>query len=246
MGQILLLKMRKRIADRNASDFASFVRTWKKVINYSIFILLILFACESEEPVTKERGFDQSKIESYNKSDRYNYDKEIEVKPNKVLMAFGKILNFIAGLFNSVLGYVVLIALLGGLVYVIVKNSDKIFTGKRDAKRISVKVIDEENIEEVDYEKLLQLALQENNYSLAVRYKFLGCLKYLQRSKLIKWHKEKTNYEYLSEVPQEYYPILDKLINVYEYIWYGKFPASQETYRKVEMNAQELYSLNRA
>ena len=91
----------------------------------------------------------------------------------------------------------------------------------------------EENIEQVDFDKLIKQALKDNNYRLATRYMYLKSLKVLANKKTIDWHYDKTNTDYLNEIKDSKVKALFKRISyIYDYVWYGEFPIDEESFNK--------------
>ncbi len=208
--------------------------------------MVLLSACSEEVDENAPRGYDEESIAEFNSNEKYNYDKDFEIEesnpPNMGWLArfFGAIFSFLSYFINGVLGYIFLIGLVVLLVYLVIKNSDAIFVRKKLNTYQPVKITESEHIEDIDYDQLLAKALNKKDYTLAVRYHFLKCLKLLQQAKLINWHQEKTNYEYLMEVPKPLYNPLNQLIYIYEYVWYGKFDATHDTYNRLVAEAKKL------
>ncbi len=81
---------------------------------------------------------------------------------------------------------------------------------------------------------LIEQAILDKNYRLAVRYCFILLLKQLSDSKLINYENDKTNFDYSMEIPSAAVSELFKKIAViYEYIWYGSFEVSADEFQKV-------------
>jgi hypothetical protein len=100
-------------------------------------------------------------------------------------------------------------------------------------------IIKNENIQ-----KLIQEALANNNYRLAVRYYYLFILQIMTEKELIDWQIQKTNEDYLKELKQErlQHPFKD-ITRLYDYIWYGEFPMDHEKYQKAESSFSTLKQL---
>ena len=80
----------------------------------------------------------------------------------------------------------------------------------------------EENLFDNDLEKYIHEAKLEGDYKLAIRFSFIYIIRLLDENGIIKWRKQKTNYDYLKEL--EGNPFKDsfnycKLI--FENLWYG-------------------------
>ncbi len=94
---------------------------------------------------------------------------------------------------------------------------------------------DPEELNDGSLESLLRNAKANEDYILATRYYFLMYLKKLQDVEVIKYHREKTNADYLGEIqnPQLSEQFV-KLSYMYEYAWYGKKEISSEVFNTVE------------
>jgi hypothetical protein len=58
----------------------------------------------------------------------------------------------------------------------------------------------EANLHESDLDRHIREALQQNNYTLAIRLYYLAVIKALSLNKWIKWKRDKTNRDYLREM----------------------------------------------
>lgn len=129
--------------------------------------------------------------------------------------------------------YIIILVLLALLIrYIIVKDVRWIF---RKKPKELVEVYDlEQDIHEVDFDKLIKDAVEREQYRSAVRYHFLRMLKIMSEKQIIKWNPDKTNHEYAHEISsdklkQEF----DYLAYVYENIWYGEFDIDQAGFEKI-------------
>jgi hypothetical protein len=124
------------------------------------------------------------------------------------------------------------------LIYVILRllkiDALKVFySGK--GKSITYEAI-EENIHEMDFDKLIAAALASKDYRLAIRLIFLHSLKILSDKHLIHWHPGKTNHDYLNELKSN--DIKDgfrELNEYFEHAWYGNFKIAPDLYGKVQL-----------
>lgn len=92
----------------------------------------------------------------------------------------------------------------------------------------------EENIHEMDFEKLIADALAEHAYRLAIRLTFLYSLKLLSDRQHIHWEPGKTNHDYLRELSAPDLKIGFRELNFYfENAWYGNFVITGEHYQRV-------------
>lgn len=155
--------------------------------------------------------------------------------------------NWIGSLFRSlfkgafttdwgqVVLYILGTALVVFLVLVLLKvDGLKIFFYGRGAQKLNYQVIDE-NIHEMDFEKLIQQAVQQKDYRRGVRLVFLYSLKMLSDANHITWEQGKTNHDYVAELKaQELKGGFSELSVYFEYAWYGNFAISGETFGKVQ------------
>lgn len=103
----------------------------------------------------------------------------------------------------------------------------------RESAAVQYSVLDE-NIHEMDFEKELQLAIDQRDYRRGVRLLFLNALKILSDRNYIVWEQGKTNHEYVSEVKEETLRNwLHQLSFYFDYAWYGNFIISREVFEKV-------------
>lgn len=102
----------------------------------------------------------------------------------------------------------------------------------------------EENLNEVNFETLIEDALKEKNYRLATRYLYLKSLKLLTKKDIIEWHYDKTNSDYLNEIKDENTKSIFKRISyIYDYVWYGEFPIDEVIYEKNISDFEKINTL---
>lgn len=90
-----------------------------------------------------------------------------------------------------------------------------------------------EDINDTNWEKLLEKAAKEGDLRLSVRYSYMLLLRLLQDSGLIHYREDKTNFQYISELADtQYKQPFRTLSRQYEYTWYGEYPISQESYNE--------------
>lgn len=130
--------------------------------------------------------------------------------------------------------------IIGGILLVVIillllrVNAFRVFFSGADAGQINGDMF-EENIHEMDFEKLIREAKQNNDYRLATRLIFLYSLKILSDQQLIRWLPGKTNHDYLDEVAQpDLKDGFQELSLYFDYAWYGNFRVSEEIFQKVE------------
>ncbi|AWH86760.1 DUF4129 domain-containing protein [Flavobacterium album] len=137
-------------------------------------------------------------------------------------------------IFIRILAFVVI----GLAVYLIARailNNEGYWIFGRGNKKIQAFEIDEENIHEMDFGKLVDETKQTGNYKLTVRYYYLWLLKKLSSREIIDWHWDKTNSDYLYEIrDNNLRKDFEYLSYVYDYSWYGDFPLDEMAFAKAE------------
>jgi len=102
----------------------------------------------------------------------------------------------------------------------IFKPKGKKVTTKKDT--FSIETI-EANIHESDLDQHIREALQQNNYTLAIRLYYLAVIKELSLHKLIKWKRDKTNRDYLREMrPTALFTPYQDTTRIFERVFYGE------------------------
>lgn len=162
----------------------------------------------------------------------YTEEEKVESTPTDFSFLNG-FASFMQAIFPFLLG--------GFIVFVILKlvlgSEIGFWNFKKGKKKVAEKLVyEDEDIHEVDLEALLQSAILENNYRLAVRYYYLSLLKELSTKKLIAYHKDKTNSTYKYELEKG--TVRDDfsyLTYVYTYVWYGEFPINSEDFKIIKV-----------
>jgi hypothetical protein len=125
------------------------------------------------------------------------------------------------------------------VIYMIVKaimnkEGQWIFGRNSDKKGIHYSEI-EKNLHLVDFEKLIQKALEADEKRLIIRYYYLWLLKKMSAKQMIVWDIEKTNSDYLYEIKeQSQKEDFAYLSYLYNYIWYGEFELDEATFLKAK------------
>lgn len=107
-------------------------------------------------------------------------------------------------------------------------------------------VYDDENIEErlmeTDIDRLIRLALENNNYQLAIRYTFLKTLKALVVQNRLVWKKQYTNRDYLFQLYQTpYFEPFKSITLTYERKWYGYDSSTRDEFETYRIHCNKIY-----
>ncbi|UII80210.1 hypothetical protein [Flagellimonas sp. CMM7] len=116
---------------------------------------------------------------------------------------------------------------------------NSIFSKK--AKAIIDIDLSEQHIEIIDLDALMNAALKNKDYRLAVRYQYLKILKLLSQKEIIEWHFDKTNADYEQEISgSKLKKDFKKVSYLYEYIWYGEQIINETDYTNASFRFTQL------
>lgn len=104
----------------------------------------------------------------------------------------------------------------------------------RDGVEITLDNLDD-YIHETDLDRFLREALAAGNFALAIRVYYLQTIKTLSEKKAIRWSREKTNRDYLTEMKA--HPgqqVFRQLTRRYEQVWYGNQDLSATEFAQIE------------
>ncbi|MGE0635593.1 MAG: hypothetical protein AB7G44_10030 [Bacteroidia bacterium] len=174
---------------------------------------------KKSEPDVELKKFDEKRWESLTKDLDYNEavkKKEKEKDP----LAMPKF-NFNPMVVKVVVVTLVIIALVF-LLWKIFGNAKFLKNKKIKGGEFSFLDEAEENLEESDLERFLREALEKKQYKIAVRIYYLMSIKELMQQNFIVWKKNKTNFEYLTEMRErKEFEHFRSLTRAFEIVWYG-------------------------
>lgn len=121
------------------------------------------------------------------------------------------------------------------IVKVILNKEGQWIFGKSTTKKIINHNDIERNLQNVNFEKLIQDTLKSGNQRLAIRYYYLWLLKKMSEKNIIDWNPEKTNSDYQYEiVSPEFKKEFQYASYLYNYIWYGEFEISASNFDSIK------------
>ena len=195
--------------------------------------------------ISTERGFNTNLKEKYNDDDfiyKEDKTKKKEIKTDTDSNSSSAFLGFFSFFMSAIFPF-----LLGGFViFVILKSvlgfDSRFWKPTNNAKTSSDQLIyEDEDIHELNLEALLQQAIANKDFRLAIRYYYLTTLKGLSNKQIIDYHKDKTNSEYLFEIENtQTRTEFSYLSYVYAYVWYGKFPVDENSFEKAQNKYQSF------
>lgn len=208
------------------------------------------------DSVQQSLDFDDKKLSEYKEDNAFNYV-EIEEEENlwtRFVRWIGNLWDrFWRWVFNGVepgpfwgfivrvLPYLIAAAIVIFIVWLFYKlNPGATLFGKKPQPEVFF-TEEEEIIKTKNIQKLIDKAVRNKNYRLAVRYHYLLILKKLSEGEHIDYEFDKTNNDYISEITSENirFPF-SKATNIYDYIWYGSFDVVETDYHKARNTFMNL------
>ena len=141
--------------------------------------------------------------------------------------------NTILAFFLNLLPYILIIAIIAFAVWLFIRlNPGEYLLATPEEPEVFLseeeKIIKSENISD-----LIEQAIRDGDYRLAIRFYYLQLLRQLNARELIRYEFQKTDTEYLNELKKDdIRPELKKLMRIYDFIWYGSFPISEDDFKK--------------
>ncbi|MTI20151.1 DUF4129 domain-containing protein [Fulvivirga sp. RKSG066] len=220
----------------------------KSIISLLLFVLFASLATANDSTSLKNdnsqlelRKFDEEKIKQHKADEDFDYGSKAEAELtlwqrfkiwlNRMLM---KLFQFGT---DTPIGKIILYVILGaGIIYAIYKiatmQSVRLFN-KTNGNSLDYEVY-HEDIHQMDFQKLIDEAIQNKNYRLAIRLTYLLALKHLSDKNLIDWQPGKTNYDYTHELNRpNLKPGFNDLSYYFDYTWYGDFEVNEPLFNKV-------------
>ncbi len=130
---------------------------------------------------------------------------------------------------------IIVISVLAFFLYLLLRNKVFNINKKIDNKEL-YQVLDENaDINDLDLDSIYAKVMNENNYKLAIRIRFLMVLKILVSQEYLRWEKDKTNGDYVRELSKtDFNPDFMHLVMIFERIWFSD----------IEINASDFGILN--
>ena len=129
--------------------------------------------------------------------------------------------------------WILAIAFVGFVAYQLLQNKGLFKGNSRKLVTAAVEEPQEEDLLDMNINQLLQIATEQENYTLATRYQFIKTLQLLNDKQLIDFAADKTNRQYQYELPEKWSAAFSSLLLNYEYIWFGKAPIDVQLYEKI-------------
>jgi hypothetical protein len=137
-------------------------------------------------------------------------------------------------LFVKIFFWIIAIAFISFIIYKLFMT-ESFFKRNPRQHTVAVQQDDETIIKASEYEHLINDAITNKNYPLAVRYLYLQTLQKLSSKGLINFSPDKTNYEYVKELSGKAHQNQFASITLnYEYVWYGKFNIDEQIFNRIK------------
>lgn len=241
-------------------------------MNKLLFFLLIMLSVsafaqtdsllvKNDKSSIVKKKFDSNNLEKYKQDKDFIYVEDIvKAKPSFLERVFNwfirQLSRFIEWIFGVKYAKGILATILSALPYVIAGivlflllkfflkvNSNSIVDTSRNNPIVSI-TEEEELIKNKDILKLIQQAVSNKNYRLAVRYYYLNILKQLEHKQFIIWEQQKTNDDYSNEITQEnIQKTFVNLTRLYDFVWYGNFNINAAEFMRVESDFLQATNL---
>ncbi len=212
-----------------------------RFFHIAIFFLLFSFSGNAKTPAVDEATYERLANElDFSKTKKVWMPKDrggkVELNPKRKEATKTNFANGFEGIF-SVIGYILIALVILGVIYMGVKD----FKTEKLKQSESVDLDAIEDLESVDLTKLLEEAIANQDYRLAIRLEFLIILKKLSQTEKIKWKPYKTNRVYSRELKGT--PLQDdfrRIADTFEYVWYGISEVDADTYHYHRANFDEF------
>ena len=234
----------------------------------SFFFYILLYSVLStswalpKEPVQYAKDsipgkeFNQKQLQKYREQKAFQYE-EVETKPtffDNILKWLGKwFYKLLEWLFGKRYAGTVLSAIISALPYIVAllliflllkvflnANTENIFSVTPVAQAIRMED-DEAIIQNKDIAKLIEQALAQKEYRMALRYRYLLLLQQLGVKQFIQWEPQKTNHDYEREIKDKsIQQDFKELTYLYDYVWYGNFALDAEAYQQAAIRFAAL------
>ena len=178
--------------------------------------------------------------------DRAFIYKEPPPNPSILAIIMNKIGQFLDRILSgsdwNIYRLIILALFVGLIIYIILrlmkaKGSSLLFVTPNSNGSVFL----DENNENINYQKLIEDAVQSQRYSDAVRYYYLNILRELSSKNIIKWAISKTNFDYFDEIKDtDLRNSFRKISFIFDYIEYGEFSIDLTGFNKVKISFEEF------
>lgn len=204
----------------------------------------------------KPLSFGEAYIEEYLSDESYQYvelddgENWYEKLKRKINQAVNKFISWLIGdgklgkfgnFIVQALPYIAVLLLSVLLLWVITKYEVYPTSDKKINKSKVGFTDDEAVMQRQDIQDLIEAAIAQGDFRLAVRYSYLSILKKMMEQSLIDWKIQKTNHDYIKELPEGMLKTgFTSITRIYDYIWYGGFELDQSSFDAVKRSFHQV------
>ncbi len=197
------------------------------------------YTAPTDTTVLTARSFNPETVKSLKADPDLNYQVPPTAAENLFARFWSWVNQMIEGFFSSMRGtnigtlllYGLGLVLLVAIVLMILKvNAFKVLYFGQDVQKYQ---LFDEDIHEMDFDRLIQQAIDGSDYRRGIRLIFLYALRLLSDRQLITWNTGKTNHEYVRELRQSALKDgFNDLSYYFDYAWYGNFVINQQLFQQ--------------
>jgi hypothetical protein len=218
----------------------------------SIIFIIICYHLSAQQNVKHDssnvhvREFSSQDLSAYKSNREFQYDKIHEPPKSLWNRVMAWIYNRFRGLVGELMGggvtsWLLTIIAAAIIVFFLMKFSgmaDGGVFGKKSGKKLEY-TVNYEDIHSINFDAVIQEAINNKNFRMAVRLMYLQILKNLADKGTINWQINKTNLDYLHELKNtDYQPGFTQLTGHFENNWYGNIPVAESDFG----NLRQLFS----
>ncbi len=200
--------------------------------------------------VVDRRRFNEAEIDKYLLDPDLDYDRTL----HHDMLWWHRLLRWLQRILLTIFGNRAGVAVFSNLHWIILGTAVALILwyfrghllggvfGSGARKSGQVTVI-EENIEELDLDKLLREAEKSANWRLALRYQWLKVLRRLVDEGRIKWQPRFTDADYLAQLKEPALRItFGELSFLFKWVWYGDAPMDADRYQRMKPPFQAAHA----
>ncbi len=231
------------------------IKHYLRIIGFVILLTGIISPAYGDQMApsntnTSIRKFDKNRLNQNRNNPKYQYHRDKPEPPRrrskprkyrKVRQARPVHFDTPRADFSGLAKGIMVVLIIGLVVFLLLQLMKVNFKGllkkKSDkAKVVTVaplKEVDEIDINNMEFEDLVQQAIDKGQFRTAVRLLYLRTLRLLSDQSLISWKHEKTNHQYLRELSDvSLKPLFSDVTLIFEYAWYGEVPVDKDEFNQ--------------
>jgi hypothetical protein len=222
--------------------FSSTIRSQK---NDSKTVDTLSVKAEFDKTPIQPRSPSAQHLDDFRNDRAYNYERTVPPPQNPLARFWDWLMRKLSEFFrsNSYQNFwqYVFLAAVGALVVWLLYKAEflgGLFGRKAEEDLLAYNRLTE-NIHELDFNSLIEEAIEGHNYRLAVRLYYLKTLKQLTDKQLIHWQPTKTNRVYVDELGSSLLRTeFEQLTSQFEYVWYGEFRVTETEFELLKNQFQ--------